>query len=59
MMNISFAIIVEQTLNIHSNNRGVSMKNAVVGYVLMYIAMMIVSLMLNQIPIVADYASAL
>lgn len=47
------------TLNIHSNYRGVSMKNAIIGYILMYIAMMIVSLLLNQIPIVGKFNAAL
>lgn len=47
------------TLNIHSNNGGVSMKNAIIGYILMYITMMIVYLLLNQIPIVARFSAAL
>lgn len=47
------------SLNIHRNRRGVSMKNAVIGYVLMYIAMTIVSLLLNQIPIVGKFTAAL
>ena len=45
-------------LNIHSNNNGVSMKNAIGGLVLVNLIMFVISLLLNQISVISQFAEA-
>ncbi len=46
------------TLNIHSNNNGVSMKSAISGFVMVNLVMFIIFLLLNQISVVSKFAEA-
>lgn len=45
-------------LNIHSNNNGVSMKNAIGGHVLVNLIMFVISLLLNQISAISQFTEA-
>ena len=45
-------------LNIHSNNNGVSMKNAIGGLVLVNLIMFVISLLLNQISAISQFTEA-
>lgn len=46
------------TLNIHSNNNGVSMKSAIGGLVLVDLVMFIISVLLNQISVISRFTEA-
>lgn len=45
-------------LNIHCNNNGVSMKNAIGGLVLVNLVMFVISLLLNQISVISQFTEA-
>jgi len=44
--------------NIHSNNNGVSMKSAIGGLPLVNLIMFVISLLINQIPVVSQFTEA-